>query len=178
MDDSRLAAQYAQSGDLMDLCNNEAWLRESAHIEDEGQVEAGLAMKDYSQTVSALTNEQIQQLRQRMKVQSVLFTALRQWMESWDLGAGLDDTYTVARRLIRNHLANLTPDQRAAIDRLEGENVAPGKINRFTRQEAVALLSEFFTQEDWETMAEVASRSISLRVLKARQSQPETTASV
>ena len=76
MDTPTLAAQYAQSGDLMDLCN-EAWLRESAQVEDGRWVEAGLPMKGYSQTVAALTNEQDQQLRQQMKVQSILFTALR-----------------------------------------------------------------------------------------------------
>lgn len=58
MDDPTLAAQYAQSGDLMDLCNNEAWLRESAQVEDGGQVEAGLPMREYSQTFTALTSEQ------------------------------------------------------------------------------------------------------------------------
>lgn len=106
MDDNTLATQYSQTGDLMDLCNNDAWLRESAQIEDEvgGQVEAGLAMKEYSRAINALTAEQSQQLRQQMKVQSLLFTGLRQWMESWDLGAGFEDTYAIARRLIRAHL--------------------------------------------------------------------------
>lgn len=80
MDDPTLAAQYAQSGDLMDLCSNKAWLRESAQVEDGVQVEARLPMREYNQTVTALTSEQNQQLWQQMKVQSILLTALRQWM--------------------------------------------------------------------------------------------------
>lgn len=167
MDDPTLAAQFAQSGDLMDLCHNEAWLRESAQIEDGGPVEAGLPMKGYSQTVAALTSEQHQQLRQQMKVQAILFTALRQWMASWDLGAGFDDTYAIARRFIRHHLAQPTAAQLATIERLRAENVEPGRMSTSTGQQVVALLADMFTQEDWQAMAEAASRSISLRVLSA-----------
>lgn len=107
MDDQTLAAQYAQIGNLMDLCQTEAWLRESAQIEDEvdGQVEAGLGLKDYHQGATALTPEQSRHIRQQMKVQSILFTGLRQWMDSWELGAGFEDTYAIARRLIRQHLS-------------------------------------------------------------------------
>lgn len=175
MDDPTLAAQYAQSGDLMDLCNNEAWLRESAHVEDGVQVEAGLPMREYSQTVTALTSEQNQQLRQQMKVQSILFTALRQWMESWDLGAGFDDTYAIARRLIRQHLANPTETQLATIDRLLAESVDPENMNPSTGKQAVPFLLVMFTQEDWQAMAEAASHSISSRVLSAGKTQPVTT---
>ncbi len=174
MDNTILAAQYAQSGNLMDLCHNETWLRESASIEDEGQVEAGLAMKEYSQVVSILTSEQTEQLRQQMKVQSILFTALRQWMESWDLGAGFDATYTTARRLIRHHLA-LNPNHQAAFEKLLAENAGTGSMNKVAGQQVIAILSEFFTPEDWQTMAEAASHSISLQVLSVKQKQPETT---
>lgn len=176
MDDPTLAAQYAQSGDLMDLCNNEAWLRESTQVEDGVQVEAGLPMKGFSQTIAALTSEQDQQLRQQMKVQAILFTALRQWMESWDLGAGFDDTYAIARRLIRHHLTNPTETQLARINRILAESVDPGNMNPATGKQAVSLLTEMFTQEDWQAMAEAASHSISSRVLSAGKTQPLTTA--
>ena len=66
MDDTTLVAQYAQTGNLMNLCKDEAWLRETARIEDEvgGQLEAGLAMREYSRAVNALIPEQFQRLRQ------------------------------------------------------------------------------------------------------------------
>jgi hypothetical protein len=176
MDDPTLATQYAQTRDLMDLCNNEAWLRESAQIEDGEQVEAGLPMKGYSETVTSLTSEQHQQLRRQMKVQSILFTALHQWMESWDLGAGFDDTYAIARRLVRHRLAHPTSTQLATLDKFLAENVKPGSINTSAGKQAITLLSEMFTQEDWQAMAEAASHSISSRVLSAGKTQPETTA--
>jgi hypothetical protein len=175
MDDPTLAAQYAQSGDLMDLCNNEAWLRESAQVENGVQVEAGLPTREYSQTVTALTSEQNQQLRQQMKVQSILFTALRHWMESWDLGAGFDDTYAIARRLIRNRLADPGPIQQSAMNRLLVENIGTESISQSTEQQVITILAEIFMPEDWQTMAEVASQSVALRVMNERQLQPQTT---
>lgn len=95
MDDQTLAAQYAQTGNLMDLCQSESWLQESAQIKDAvgGQVEAGLEMKAYVQAMGLFTPEQSQTIRQQMKVQSILFPELRQWMECWDLGAGFEETY-------------------------------------------------------------------------------------
>ncbi len=174
MDDSTLNAQYAQSGDLMDLCNSEAGLRESAQVGDEDEVEAGLVMKEYRQQVSTLTLDQTQQLRQQMKVQSILFTALRHWMESWDLGAGFDDTYAIARRLVRNRLADPGPIQQSAIDRLLVEDIGPGSISQSAEQQAITILAEVFIPEDWQTMAEVASQSVALRVMNERQSRPQT----
>ena len=52
----------------MDLCKDEAWLREAARIEDEtgGQVEAGLAMREYSRAVNALTPEQSTRIRKHV----------------------------------------------------------------------------------------------------------------
>lgn len=175
MDDSTLTAQYAQSGDLMDLCNSEVWLRESAQAEDEGEVEVGLVMKEYSQQVSTLTIDQTQQLRQQMKVQSILFTALQHWMESWDLGAGFDDTYAIARRLIRNRLADPGPIQQSAMNRLLVENIGTGSISQSTEQQVITILAEIFMPEDWQMMAEVASQSVALRVMNEGQLQPQTT---
>jgi len=176
MDDNTLAAQYAQTRDLMDLCNTDAWLRESIQIEDEvsTQVEAGLAMQEYHHTVNALKPDQLQHLRQQMRVQSVLFTGLQQWMDSWDLGAGFEDTYAIARRFIREHLANPTPTQQSLVERLWLEHSQLSSANPLQQQQVVAILSEMFTQENWQAMANAASHSISSRVLSAGQSQTKT----
>lgn len=175
MDDNLLAAQYAQTGDLMDLCHNDAWLRASAALEDR-QVEAGLGMQEYSRRVNALTVEQSQQLRQQMRVQSILFIGLRRWMETWDLGAGLEATYAIARRLIRIHLGTLSPSQSACIETLLTDEVQSDSPDDQRQEKLVALLSEMFTQEDWQAMARAASQSISSRVLSAGQAQTETAA--
>lgn len=148
----------------MDLCNNEAWLQESAQIEDGYgcQVEAGLAMQNYQQPVNALTPDQMQQTHQQMRVQSILFTA------------GFEGTYTVARRLIRTHLVSPTPNQQALIKALLIEDAQTGGISKPVQQEVVGMLSEMFTSEDWQAMASAASQSISARVLSVGQMNTET----
>jgi hypothetical protein len=142
---------------------------------EEGQVEAGLAMKGYAQVVNSLTSEQSQQLRQQMKIQSILFTVLRQWMDSWNLGAGFDDTYTVARQIVRRHLKSPTPNQQAVIDELLSEDAQTSNLTQLIRQKVMKLLSDMLTSEDWQALAEAASQSISLQVLNVKQNQLETT---
>jgi hypothetical protein len=109
MDERRLAEQFAQTGSLMDLCASEDWLKESAQVEADcgGRVEAGLALRDYVTRLSAPTVEQLQMV----KLQSILFTELHAWMESWQLGLSFEATYTEARRLIRYRLQHLSPEQ-------------------------------------------------------------------
>jgi len=175
MDDETLATQFAQTGDLMDLCTNEVWVRESAQLEAdvEGQVEAGAAMQAYARFVDGLTVEQGQSLRRTMRIQSILFTGLQQWMASWDLGAGFEETYTLARQLVRQHLAQFKADDPSDIDRLLAADQGAGNITAAQRQQAIALLAEWLTPEDWQALADVASRSISSQVLRTGQAVSE-----
>jgi hypothetical protein len=145
MDDRTLAEQYARTGNLMDLCQSETWLQEAAQIEDEsgGNVEAGLSMKAYTQATATLTPEQSQAMRQQVKVQSMLFSGLQEWMQSWELGAGFETTYTIARRLVRQHLSELMPEQQNAIDEL----LAMPNDARL-QEKRIALLSKMFSPED------------------------------
>ena len=168
MDDQKLAAQYDATGDLMDLCRTAAWLQETVEVETvSSQVEAGLEMSSYAGALSELKTEQLQQIRQQMRVQSMLFGGLHQWMESWDLGAGFEETYTTARRLIRTHLANLTPSQQAALQSLLIEDRQGKDLSHEMLQQVIELLSNLFSQDDWQVMAEAASKSIASRVLNA-----------
>ena len=43
MDELRLAEQFAQTGNLMDLCANDDWLEESAQVEVDCTSEQSLA---------------------------------------------------------------------------------------------------------------------------------------
>ena len=67
MDEQLQAEQYARTGNLMDLCHNEAWLRNAAQIEDEcdGNVEAGAAMRGYVAWLKTLKSNQRQTLPPR-----------------------------------------------------------------------------------------------------------------
>ncbi|MEP0873981.1 hypothetical protein NDA01_30210 [Trichocoleus desertorum AS-A10] len=171
MDDQTLAIQYAQTSDLMDLCGADAWLHESAQMEEavRGQVEAGLAMQGYHRAVNAMEPGQSQPMWQQMQVQSILFTGLQQWMASWNLGAGFEEAYTVARRLIREHLVAPTPSQQVAIGRILAALALGDRAHKLTQPQVVAVLTELLSPEDWQMVAHAASQSIASQVLKARQ---------
>jgi hypothetical protein len=168
MDDQLLAEQYAKTGNLMDLCSDPTWLEESARIEDEtgGQIEAGLVLSDYQRRVNALTSEQANHLRTQVKLQSTLFMALHAWMNDWNLGAGFQGTYTIARRLVRQHLAAPSPALQQFVEEFLAEASPVGSDGKPTQQQVIALLAGLLTPDDWQVLAEAASRSIKDQVLK------------
>ncbi|MCY7323131.1 MAG: hypothetical protein LH660_15335 [Phormidesmis sp. CAN_BIN36] len=56
------------------------------------------------------------------------------------------------------------------------ESVDVDSPDPLPQQQVVALLSELFTPEDWQTMAQAASQSISSRVLDAGLAQANSSA--
>jgi hypothetical protein len=168
MDERRLAEQFAQTGNLMDLCASEDWLKESAQAEADcgGRVEAGLALREYAARLGAPTIEQIQMV----KLQSTLFSVLRTWMESWQLGLSFEPTYTEARRLIRHRLQHLSPEQQDWAKRLLADpeqNLAANQQSM--RSEAIAMLSNILTQDDWQALANTAAQGMAIGVLQMQQ---------
>lgn len=168
MDERRLAEQFAQTGNLMDLCASEDWLKEAAQVEADcgGRVEAGLALREYVARLGAPTVEQLQMV----KLQSTLFSALRTWMESWQLGLSFETTYTEARRLIRHRLQHLSPEQQAWAKRLLADpeqNLASDQQS--VHSQAIAMLGDLLTQEDWQTLANTAAQGMAVGVLQMGQ---------
>ncbi|MBE9138590.1 hypothetical protein IQ254_15560 [Nodosilinea sp. LEGE 07088] len=168
MDERRLAEQFAQTGNLMDLCASEAWLWESAQVEVDcgGNVEAGLALRDYVARLGSPTIEQLQMV----KLQSILFTELRAWMESWQLGLSFEATYTEARRLIRHHLQHLSPEQQIwakSLLTVTEEDLASDQ--GLSRSRAIAMLSNLLTQDDWQILANTAAQGMAAGVLQMQQ---------
>ncbi len=168
MDERRLAEQFAQTGNLMDLCANEDWLKEAAQVEANcgGSAEAGLALREYADRLGAPTIEQLQMV----KLQSTLFSELSAWMESWQLGLSFGATYTEARRLIRYRLQHLSPEQHIWVKRLLA---APDRDLASDRQpvrsQAIAMLGDLLTQEDWQNLANTAAQGMAVGVLQMRQ---------
>ncbi|MDB9528724.1 hypothetical protein PN498_22215 [Oscillatoria sp. CS-180] len=166
-EDRKLAEQLAKTGDLMDLCFDETWLRESAAAEEAsgGYVEAGLMMREYVARSRTVSHEQIQQMR----LQSILFTELQHWMSSWQLGLSFEATYTQARQLIRQHLQALTPEQQTWVDSLlaEDEQVLEAS-QKVIRSQAITMMSQMFTQEDWQILADTAAQGMAEGILQVR----------
>mgnify|MGYP001792205179 CR=1 FL=1 len=174
MDDQTLAEQLAKTGDIMDLARDEAWVRESARIEEEcgGRIEAGLAVKAYAQAKydDSLVHVR-QELRSQMRVQSILFGELRRWMEEWDIGGAFSDTYTEARELVRTHLKQPTPELKTWVEAvLEEDTQVPEGADKPLRAQTGAQLSMMRSEEDWETLARGAAAAIADIILaRARQ---------
>jgi hypothetical protein len=168
MDECRLAEQFAQTGNLMDLCANEDWVRESAQVEADcgGNVEAGLAMRAYAARLGSPTVEQLQMV----KLQSILFSELRAWMEAWQLGLSFEAIYTEAHRLIRYRLQHLGPEQHAWAEMLIADpEQTPASDQKPVRSQAIAMLSDLLTQEDWQSLANTAAQGRAVGVLQMRQ---------
>lgn len=175
MDDQTLAEQFAKTGNFMDLCRNEAWVRESARIEAEcdGRIEAGLAMRAYAAAKYDDSLDDVRkEMRRQMRVQSILFSELRRWMEEWDIGISFEQTYTEARQLVRAHLKQPTPDLKDWVEAVLAEDdLAQELTDTPVRDQTRAQLSRMMTDDDWETLAQIAAETaanlVSASVLKA-----------
>lgn len=123
MNDAILAEQLRKTGNLMDLLNDEAWVRDADadHASEEGTVEAGLGLQPYVALLKNAVPEALQQQRWTMRVLSVLLPELKGWLESWHIGRSLDVVYLEAQKCLCSHLKNLTPEQTAQIEALLAE---------------------------------------------------------
>lgn len=183
VDDQTLAQQFAQTGDIMDLCRDEAWVRESARIEAEcdGRIEAGLAMKAYAEAKYDDSRSEVRKvMRRQMRVQSILFSELRRWMEEWEIGRSFEATYTEARQLVRSHLKQPTPELKDWVEAVLAEDDSVQElIDPPIRAQARAQLSRMMTTQDWETLAQVAANVAanlaSASVLRVSQLEPLST---
>ena len=182
MDERKLAEQLAKTGDLMDLCRDEAWVEEAARIEDEcnGRVEAGLAVKAYAAAkYDPALSDVRHNMRRRMRLQSILFSELSLWVEEWEIGAAFEETYTEARRLVRSHLKQPSPALSNWIEAVLEEEQQPDDIDKPVRSQTRSQLALMMTDEDWETLAQVAANTAadiaSASVRKASQVVPNTT---
>ena len=182
LDERKLAEQWEKTGSLMDLCRDEAWMEEAARIEDEcdGRVEAGLVMKAYAAAkYDPALSDVRQNMRRRMRLQSILFSELSLWIEEWDIGAAFEETYTEARRLVRAHLKQPSPDLSDWIEAVLEEDKQPDDTDKPLRSQTRSQLALMMTDEDWETLAQVAANTAadiaSASVRKASQAEPKAT---
>lgn len=182
LDERKLAEQWKKTGSFMDLCRDEAWLEEDARIEDEcnGCVEAGSGMRAYAKAKydPALADVR-KDLRRKMRLQSILFSELDRWMKEWSIGAAFEETYTEARRLVREHLKQPSPTLLDWIEAVLEEDKQLDDADKPVRAQTRAQLSLMMTEQDWKRLAQVAANAaaeiVSASVRKASQGMPQTT---
>lgn len=172
MEDAILSAQLAKTGNLMDICNTPEWLQalqEDNEFDGAGTIGAALD-GPYVKAVNSLTAEQLKEIKQKARLQSILFTELNDWMQTWNLGVVFEEVYIVSRRIVREHLKALTPEQQSWIDELLLEDKTLKRdAEKPIRQQVKAKLIEIFTEDDWQRMAKKAAESAQKNILSLGQ---------
>ena len=157
MDDQRLAEQLRKTGNLLDLTYEDDWWESD---DWDGPVEAGGMAIPYVAYLDSLTPEQHRFLRWRMRLFSILYPELKEWIQSWELGRSFETVYTEARRLIYKRLQQPTPEQTDWINALiaEEDQHLP-RSERVLRSQVVPMLASLLTQEDQQILADVAAKA-------------------
>ena len=172
MDDTTLAQQLAKTGDLMDLFNDEMWLREALDddAEYDGPVEAGLALKPYVEALAKVPPEAFRRQHRQVEVLSILLPELRTWLQSWDLGLSFEAIQGEARRRLYGHIERFIAEQAAWIDALlaEAKQTLPVE-ERTVRAQTTVMLAQMFTPEDWQALADTAAQGMAQGVLQMGQ---------
>ncbi len=176
MDDQTLTQQLEKTGNLLDLLNDDAWLEAD---DWDGPIEAGPMMQPYLDMLKAASPEALKRQRQYMRLFSILLPELKAWLQSWELGCSFEAVYTEAQLRIYKHLKQPTPEQTDWINALVAEDDQNLPMEeRKLRAQVVAMLSNLFTDEDWQTLANIAAQKMAKGVLQIAQIKTTTPAAV
>jgi hypothetical protein len=158
MNDAILAEQLRKTGNLLDLLNDDDWVR---NADEEDFVEAGLGLQPYVDLIQRASPEALRRQRWYVRVLSILLPELKQWLESWQLGRSFEAVYMEAQRRLYKHLEQLTSEQQDWIEALltEAEQAVPDE-QKVIRAQATTWLAQLFTEEDWNAIAQAASQAI------------------
>jgi len=163
MNDAILAEQLKKTGNLLDLLNNDDWVRETEAIEAEcdGQVEAGLGLESYVDLLKNASPEALQRQRWYVRVLSILLPEMKEWIASWQLGRSWEAVYMEAQQRLYQHMKQLTPEQADWIEALlaEHEQAIPDG-QKVLRAQAITWLAQLFSEEDWQAIATTAAQTV------------------
>ncbi|MEA5464497.1 hypothetical protein [Leptothoe sp. PORK10 BA2] len=170
MDDPIRAEQLAKVNALLTAPCDAEWIAETEQIEGDGWIEAGVMAKPYVEYLKSLTPEQHRFLRWRMRLFSILYPELKEWLQSWELGRSFEAVYTEARHLIYERLKHPTPEPTDWINALiaEDDQNLP-RSERRLRSQVIPMLSALLTQEDRQALADIAAQGMAQSVLQRVQ---------
>ena len=158
MNDAILAEQLRKTGNLLDLLNDDDWVRSA---DEEDFVEAGLGLQPYVDLIQRASLEALRRQRWYVRVLSILLPELKQWLESWQLGRSFEAVYIEAQRRLYKHLEQLTSEQQGWIEALLAEAAqAVPKEQKVVRAQTTTWLAQLFTEEDWKAISAIAAQNI------------------
>lgn len=100
---------------------------------------------------------QLQRQLRHVRLQSALFKELRAILERSNLGAGTEAALTLGRQIIRERLSQAS-GQHSVVGAVSNTHDADGDA------EADQTLGVLLTAQDWQQIAQVATRSIEARL--------------
>jgi hypothetical protein len=177
MDEKELAQQLKKTGNLMDLLNDDDWLRKNAAAESEctGYVEAGAGLQNYVQQLKQVSPEAFKAQKRQVQLLSIFLPVLHDWLATWELGLSFEAVYTEAQRLVFSHLAQSTATKAEWLEKVLVEFDPGLPAHEQSRQVRVKeKLSEMLQQEDWQVLAKVAAQDMEKRVLQRAQVRADT----
>jgi hypothetical protein len=173
MNDAILAEQLRKTGNLLDLLDDEAWVRDA---KEEEFVEAGLGLQSYVDLLKGASPEALRRQRWYVRVLSILLPELKGWLVSWRLGCSFEAVYIEVQQRLFKRLEQLTSEQGDWIEALlaEDEQKLPQE-QRVLRAQAIPWLTQLFSEEDWEAISQAAALAITHDILAIRRQVQEQT---
>ncbi|MEM1310419.1 MAG: hypothetical protein AAGF98_13170 [Cyanobacteria bacterium P01_H01_bin.153] len=158
MNDAILAEQLRKTGNLIDLLNNDNWVREA---DEEDFVEAGLGLQPYVDLIKEASPETLRRQRWYVQVLSILLPEMKEWLASWQLGRSFEAVYIETQQRLYKHLEQLTSEQRDWIEALLAEDEQPlPDEQKVRRAQVITWLAQLFTPEDWQAISAIAAQTI------------------
>ncbi|MEO1404435.1 MAG: hypothetical protein AAFV72_24725 [Cyanobacteria bacterium J06635_1] len=172
MEDPVLVEQLAKANaELYRPCDDE-WIAETVHIEGDGWIEAGVLAKPYVAMLKAAPPDAFKRQLWYVRLLSILLPELKIWLQSWDLGLSFEQVYLEAQRRLYENLKQLAPEQQTWMDALLDENDQRLPVEeRVLRSQVVPMFLTLLTQDDWQSLADVAAQGMAQGVLQKAQQE-------
>lgn len=145
--------------------NDPVWLKQNADIDCNGWVEAGDGLQPYVAALKQLSVEDMRKIKAQAGVLSMLLPGLRNWMESWGLGASFEAVYIEAQTLLFYRIQKASFAQEDWFEELSLA-YAQGTRAEHPPAQLRRRLTEILTQENWQAIAKVAAQDVEKRVLQ------------
>jgi len=168
MNDQRRAEQIAMADELMRQLNDPVWLKQNADIDCDGWVDAGNGLQPYVAALKRLSTQEMRTIKAQARVLSMLLPVLRNWMESWELGASFEAVYIKAQTVLFYRIQKASFSQEDWFEELSLA-YAQGTRAKHPPAQLRKRLTEVLTQENWQALAKVAAQDTEKRVLQNSQ---------
>ncbi|MEL6456116.1 MAG: hypothetical protein AAFQ40_15545 [Cyanobacteria bacterium J06623_5] len=174
MNEQRRAEPMQIADEQMRQLNDIEWLKQhpADEIEGDGWVEAGNGLQPYVAALKRLSAQDMKTIKAQARVLSMLLPVMRNWMESWGLGASFEAVCIEAQTVLFHRIQKASFAQEDWFEELSLA-YAQGTREEHPPEQLRNRLTEILTQENWQTLASVAAQDAEQRVLQYAHSQVE-----